>query len=196
MKLCTQILLGIFSVLGIIIGSVVFLVIFFQEVYPKLDSSSKYKDADCLILSYNPITNDCGNKEKCKKFQATISVVVTKLISDESYTADANKKKNAVFKTEDQAREWQNGFVVNSTTDCYYHKKDNLDVVFDKGNSKKNIGKPIALAVILCVILSLAGPVVAFIIYWIVKNNNSNLPRDMSKDPSSGWSWSRPWRTH
>lgn len=191
-------MLGILSLFGVVIGIAVFLVVFFQQVYPKLDSSSKFKDAECLIISYNPVTNDCKNPDKCSKFQATIKVFVSKLDSNESYMADASKKKNSTFKTQDKAREWQDEFTVNTTTDCYYHKKDNLDVIFNKGSSKKNIGSSIALAVVLCVVLSLSGPVIAFIIYWLVKNNSGNLPRDPSKSPTDGkfiskfssWSWS------
>lgn len=103
--------------------------------------------------------------------------------------ADTGKKKNVTFKSEDKAREWQYGFTVNTTTVCYYHKKNNLDVVFDRSSSKKVIGKSIVLAVVLCILLSFSGPGIAFVIYWIVKNNNSNLPRDAttSNEPRSGW---------
>ncbi len=147
-----------------------------------LETNRKFLLGSCNIPSYDDPENhirchSSGNDgSSCYTYYTAIIEVSVlpaqwhktedgkELVVDENsdpWEGDAQENRKVEYSTRGDARDWQHDYDIGESYPCYYHPKDEWEVVFDKSLSQSEFVIPLVLSIVVPLLILSCGFIIA-----------------------------------
>lgn len=124
----------------IVVGVIVFLIVFFVAAKPRLDSQS-FDEAICTVKGHRALTSKtttCNYGVCSTVYQALIDVDVN--AGRSFWQGRANYKYKYWFSSSSDANDFQLDHPVNTTDTCYYDPDEKTDLVYERSSTAGYVG--------------------------------------------------------